>query len=115
MVVDGKAVIGRKNRWGVVVVEDENHCEFTHLRNFLTRTHLQDLVETTAMVHYETFRSNQLMALKGVVSPAAVRSPTTTEATTATATTPSIGSSVSESGNNNNDGPIPVKAFPPFA
>ncbi|CAO3608731.1 unnamed protein product [Mucor hiemalis] len=103
VVVDGKAVIGRKNRWGVVVVEDENHCEFTHLRNFLTRTHLQDLVETTSMVHYETFRSNQLMALKGVVSPNnGVSSPFT-----------EVGSPVSESGNN--DGPIPVKAFPPFA
>lgn len=81
-------MIGRKTRWGAVVVEDENHCEFIHLRNFLTRTHLQDLVETTSMVHYETFRSNQLLALKGSVSP------------------------MSESGNS---GPIPAKVFPPFA
>jgi septin 3/9/12 len=68
VVVDGKAVIGRKTRWGAVVVEDENHCEFIHLRNFLTRTHLQDLVETTAMIHYENFRANQLMALKDSVA-----------------------------------------------
>jgi septin 3/9/12 len=65
VVVNGKAVIGRKTRCGAVVVEDENHCEFIHLRNFLTRTHLQDLIETTAIVHYETFRSKQLIALKG--------------------------------------------------
>ena len=45
-------------------VENEDHCEFTHLRNFLTRTHLQDLIETTAMIHYEAFRSNQLMKIK---------------------------------------------------
>jgi hypothetical protein len=28
------------------------------------RTHLQDLIETTAQIHYETFRSKQLLALK---------------------------------------------------
>ncbi|KNE62010.1 hypothetical protein AMAG_07270 [Allomyces macrogynus ATCC 38327] len=39
------------------------NCEFTHLRNFLTRTHLQDLIETTAL-HYEAFRTRQLLALK---------------------------------------------------
>lgn len=47
-----------------LVVEDENHCEFVYLRNFLTRTHLQDLIETTAQIHYESFRAKQLLALK---------------------------------------------------
>lgn len=64
VVVDGKAVRGRKTRWGVINVEDENHCEFIHLRNFLTRTHLQDLIETTAQIHYEAFRAKQLLAIK---------------------------------------------------
>lgn len=64
VVVDGKQVKGRKNRYGVVNVENESHCEFVHLRNFLTRTHLQDLIETTAQIHYEAFRSKQLLALK---------------------------------------------------
>jgi len=64
VIIGGKAVRGRKNRWGVVNVEDETHCEFVSLRNFLTRTHLQDLIETTAQIHYEAFRSKQLLALK---------------------------------------------------
>ncbi|WWC87299.1 uncharacterized protein L201_002187 [Kwoniella dendrophila CBS 6074] len=64
VIVDGKQVRGRKNRWGVINVEDERHCEFIYLRNFLTRTHLQDLIETTAQIHYESFRSKQLLALK---------------------------------------------------
>jgi len=64
IVVGGKQVRGRHNRWGVINVEDENHCEFISLRNFLTRTHLQDLIETTSQIHYETFRAKQLMALK---------------------------------------------------
>jgi len=89
VIVDGKPVRGRKNRWGVVNVENEAHCDFNYLRNFLTRcvplvalsscptavadsarrpsscsTHLQDLIETTAQIHYEAFRSKQLLALK---------------------------------------------------
>lgn len=64
IIVNGRSVRGRQNRWGVINVEDENHCEFVSLRNFLTRTHLQDLIETTSQIHYETFRAKQLMALK---------------------------------------------------
>ncbi|KAE8321035.1 cell division/GTP binding protein [Aspergillus sergii] len=64
IVVNGQQVRGRQNRWGVINVEDENHCEFVYLRNFLTRTHLQDLIETTSQIHYETFRAKQLLALK---------------------------------------------------
>ncbi|KAJ2974954.1 hypothetical protein NQ176_g5789 [Zarea fungicola] len=59
-----RQVRGRQNRWGVINVEDENHCEFVYLRNFLLRTHLQDLIETTSQIHYETFRAKQLLALK---------------------------------------------------
>ena len=64
IVVGGRSVRGRQNRWGVINVEDENHCEFVALRNFLTRTHLQDLIETTSQIHYETYRAKQLIALK---------------------------------------------------
>nr|CAG8485727.1 15054_t:CDS:2 [Entrophospora candida] len=42
VVIDGKSVRGRKNRWGVI----------------------NDLIETTAQIHYEAFRSKQLLALK---------------------------------------------------
>ncbi|PMB71707.1 Septin spn2 [Beauveria bassiana] len=64
IIVNGQQVRGRQNRWGVINVEDENHCEFVYLRNFLLRTHLQDLIETTSQIHYETFRAKQLLALK---------------------------------------------------
>lgn len=62
--VDGQVVRGRRTRWGAINVEDVAQCEFVYLRDFLTRTHLQDLIETTAVVHYESFRSKQLIALK---------------------------------------------------
>jgi septin 3/9/12 len=73
VIIDGKPVRGRKNRWGVVNVEDERHCEFVYLRDFLLRTHLQDLIETTAQIHYEAFRSKQLLALKEASSAGAAR------------------------------------------
>ena len=37
VLIDGRQVRGRKNRWGVINIEDEKHCEFVYLRNFLTR------------------------------------------------------------------------------
>ncbi|PRT52626.1 Cell division control protein 10 [Wickerhamiella sorbophila] len=62
--IDGKEVPVRHHRWGTVNVENTMHCEFVHLRSFLITTHLQDLIDTTAHTHYESFRSKQLLALK---------------------------------------------------
>ncbi|KAI5284388.1 cell division control protein, partial [Ascosphaera acerosa] len=83
LLINGKQVRGRANRWGVINVEDETHCEFVYLRNFLTRTHLQDLIETTSQIHYETFRAKQLLALRENTSAAAAAA---AAATTGTAT-----------------------------
>lgn len=60
----GEAVRGRRTKWGLINVEDVTQCEFVYLRDFLTRTHLFDLIETTALEHYETFRTKQLTALR---------------------------------------------------
>ncbi|XDV15510.1 hypothetical protein PO909_015580, partial [Leuciscus waleckii] len=35
--VNGKRVLGRKTAWGVVEVENPNHCEFSLLRDFMIR------------------------------------------------------------------------------
>lgn len=35
----------------------------------MTRTHLQDLIETTAQIHYEAFRAKQLLAIKESTQP----------------------------------------------
>nr|XP_061832956.1 neuronal-specific septin-3-like [Nerophis lumbriciformis] len=58
--VNGKRVLGRKTAWGVVEVENMKHCEFAQLRDFLIRSHLQDLKEVTHNIHYETYRANRL-------------------------------------------------------
>ncbi|KAJ7811641.1 Septin-type guanine nucleotide-binding (G) domain-containing protein [Mycena olivaceomarginata] len=64
VIIDGKSVRGRKNRWGVVNVENKEHCEFMDLRDFLTRTHLQDLIETTRADPLRGLPLKQLLALK---------------------------------------------------
>lgn len=61
---NGESFRGRRTRWGTINVEDVNQSEFVYLRDFLTRTHLQDLIESTSAVHYENFRSKQLTTLK---------------------------------------------------
>ncbi|KAJ2614932.1 cell division control protein [Coemansia sp. RSA 1365] len=62
--VDDKPVRGRRHGWGVINIFDETHCDFVHLRNFMLRTHLSDLVEVTAQRHYEQFRTSQLRQIK---------------------------------------------------
>ncbi|XP_078611598.1 neuronal-specific septin-3-like isoform X2 [Branchiostoma floridae x Branchiostoma japonicum] len=42
--VNGKSVLGRKTKWGLIEVENKNHCEFALLRDMLIRTHMQDLM-----------------------------------------------------------------------
>ncbi|XP_058047859.1 neuronal-specific septin-3 isoform X1 [Ahaetulla prasina] len=58
--VNGKRVLGRKTPWGVIEVENLTHCEFALLRDFVIRTHLQDLKEVTHNIHYETYRAKRL-------------------------------------------------------
>ncbi|XP_030913544.1 neuronal-specific septin-3 isoform X5 [Geospiza fortis] len=53
-------VLGRKTPWGIIEVENLNHCEFALLRDFVIRTHLQDLKEVTHNIHYETYRAKRL-------------------------------------------------------
>lgn len=87
VVIDGKAVPGRRTKWGMIngtpfplfvslplesaltpkhmyTVQNPAHCEFPAFRQFLLQTHTQDLIETTALIHYESFRTKQLLALK---------------------------------------------------
>lgn len=76
--VNGKRVRGRLYPWGVVEVENKDHCDFVKLRNMLIRTHMQDLKDYTQDVHYENFRKAKLLeGSPGMMQPQAadVRSP----------------------------------------
>merc|ERR1719201_826664 len=45
----GKKSRGRKYPWGVVDIENLQHCDFLPLRNMLIKTHLTDLRDVTTM------------------------------------------------------------------
>ncbi|XP_039297251.1 septin-1 isoform X2 [Nilaparvata lugens] len=64
--VRGRQVRGRLYPWGVVEVENPEHCDFIKLRTMLI-THMQDLQEVTQEVHYENYRSERLA--KGAAVP----------------------------------------------
>lgn len=56
----GQFVRGRKYPWGVVEVENDQHCDFKKLRSLLLRTNMLDLILSTNEIHFETFRSLKL-------------------------------------------------------
>ena len=62
--VGNKNVRARQYPWGVVQVENENHCDFTKLREMLIRTNMEDLRDTTHGKHYELYRKDRLKEVK---------------------------------------------------
>ncbi|KAL7637042.1 UNVERIFIED_CONTAM: hypothetical protein RMT77_012800 [Armadillidium vulgare] len=71
--VGGKKVRGRQYPWGVIEVENPNHCDFIKLRCLLG-THMQDLTEVTQEVHYENYRSDRLAKGGAAAAPAVMNS-----------------------------------------
>ncbi|RXG56964.1 Protein peanut, partial [Armadillidium vulgare] len=63
--MEGKKVRGRRYPWGVVEVENIDHCDFIPLRNMMIRTHMQDLKDVTNNVHYENYRCRKLSGIGG--------------------------------------------------
>ncbi|XP_068099592.1 neuronal-specific septin-3-like isoform X3 [Hyperolius riggenbachi] len=58
--VNGRRILGRKTKWGIIEVENSSHCEFADLRDLLIRSNLQDLKDITHNIHYETYRVSRL-------------------------------------------------------
>ncbi|KAM6155837.1 septin-14 [Rhynchocyon petersi] len=61
--VGKRMVRGRQYPWGVLQVDNENHCDFVKLRDMLLYTHTEDLKEQTHTRHYERYRCNRLEKL----------------------------------------------------
>jgi len=58
---DGKVVRGREYPWGVVDIENKDHCDFTTVQNLLWGQNTQDLLDSTDQVHYENYRRRKLL------------------------------------------------------
>lgn len=76
-VTPGNFARGRKYPWGVVELENEQHCDFKKLRSLLLRTNMLDLILLTNEIHFETFRSVKLSAAteNGSAEEASVKKP----------------------------------------
>ncbi|KAK6732044.1 hypothetical protein RB195_016426 [Necator americanus] len=61
---NGLRVRARKYPWGIVEVENEQHCDFVKLREALIRTNVDSLRERTHNVLYESYRRERLRALQ---------------------------------------------------
>ncbi|ORX57049.1 Septin [Hesseltinella vesiculosa] len=59
----GRCVRGRKYPWGIIEVDNEEHCDFVKLRQMLIRTHMEELKEHTNNVLYENYRTEKLAAM----------------------------------------------------
>ncbi|NWX45368.1 SEP10 protein, partial [Steatornis caripensis] len=58
--IGNKMVRARQYPWGIVQVENENHCDFVKLREMLICTNMEDLREQTHARHYELYRRCRL-------------------------------------------------------
>ncbi|TPX37616.1 hypothetical protein SmJEL517_g00756 [Synchytrium microbalum] len=68
--VAGRKVRGRKYPWGIIEVDNEDHCDFVKLRQMLVRTHMEELREFTDEMLYENYRSEKLALLASKKGPA---------------------------------------------
>lgn len=66
---DGRQVRGRAYPWGVVEVDNEEHCDFVKLRQMLIRTYMEELREYTNDVLYENWRTEKLLGMGVVQDP----------------------------------------------
>ncbi|KAL7915664.1 septin [Trichoderma velutinum] len=60
---DGRKVRGREYPWGIIEVDNEEHCDFVKLRQMLIRTHMEELKEHTNNNLYENYRTDKLLAM----------------------------------------------------
>jgi septin 7 len=60
---DGRKVRGRRYPWGIIEVDNEEHCDFVKLRQMLIRTHMEELKEHTSNALYENYRSEKLTGM----------------------------------------------------
>uniref|UniRef100_A0A914KPR3 Septin n=1 Tax=Meloidogyne incognita TaxID=6306 RepID=A0A914KPR3_MELIC len=61
---DGRVVRARRYPWGMVEVENEEHCDFVRLREAILRTNQDSLREQTHNVLYERYRRERLRQMK---------------------------------------------------
>jgi len=60
---NGHSVRGHAYPWGMIEVDNEEHCDFVKLRQMLIRTNMEELREHTNDVLYENWHLEMLVLL----------------------------------------------------
>ncbi|KAG0687828.1 hypothetical protein C6P40_001832 [Pichia californica] len=60
---DGRLVRGRSYPWGIIEIDNEQHCDFIKLRQLLIRNFMEELKDLTSKILYENYRSNKLIKM----------------------------------------------------
>ena len=60
---NGKKTRGRKYPWGVVNIEDKEHCDFLALRSLVLAKHMQHLKDETCQKLFEKYRGEKLLLI----------------------------------------------------
>ncbi|KAJ3129836.1 hypothetical protein HK098_008084 [Nowakowskiella sp. JEL0407] len=60
-------VLAREYPWGLVETENPAHCDFVRLKQILFCTHCDELKSITREVHYEQWRTQKLLEVRGSV------------------------------------------------
>ncbi|KAI6647186.1 Septin-7 [Oopsacas minuta] len=58
--VDGKLIHGREYPWGIIDINNIEHCDFSLLKDVLIRYHMQNLKDLIHTKLYERFRAHKL-------------------------------------------------------
>lgn len=60
---DGRMVRGRNYPWGIIEVDNEQHCDFIKLRQLLIRNFMEELKDITSKKLYENYRYSKLLKM----------------------------------------------------
>ncbi|KAJ3413199.1 hypothetical protein HDV05_008333 [Chytridiales sp. JEL 0842] len=61
--------LGRRYPWGMVEVENPEHCDFIELVHAIFASHLEDLKVLTRELYYEQWRTDKLLEVRNAVLP----------------------------------------------
>ena len=66
---DGRIIHGRKYPWGIVDINNSEHCDFLLLKDVLIKFHMQNMKDLIHTKLYENFRRNKLSGILSIPNP----------------------------------------------
>ncbi|KCV70517.1 hypothetical protein H696_02866 [Fonticula alba] len=64
IVKDSEVTRGRITPFGIIDIENEEHCEFSQFRRFIIHSNMKDLIDVTSQMHYEHYRARKISKKK---------------------------------------------------